>query len=83
MKELFKKKLLWSFVGGVPKINRFSARHEVPAVTLEAEAMSRAQSAVKRMAGALQKEFQRARQDQMTTEIVELATAAEVVAGQA
>jgi DNA-3-methyladenine glycosylase I len=34
--------LLWSFVGGVPKINRFSARHEVPAVTLEAEAMSRA-----------------------------------------
>lgn len=48
-----------------------------------AEAMSRAQSAVKRMAGALQKEFQRARQDQMTTEIVELATAAEVVAGQA
>ncbi len=33
---------LWSFVGGVPKINHFSARGEVPAVTPEAEAMSKA-----------------------------------------
>lgn len=44
-----------------------------------AEAMSRAQTAVKEMAGGLQQEFQRARQEQMTTEIVELATAAEAV----
>ena len=34
--------LLWSFVGGAPKINHFSGRHEVPAVTPEAEAMSKA-----------------------------------------
>ncbi|WP_342246962.1 DNA-3-methyladenine glycosylase I [Pseudomonas sp. OTU5201] len=34
--------LLWSFVGGKPKINHFSERGQVPAVTPEAEAMSRA-----------------------------------------
>ncbi|QKE65138.1 DNA-3-methyladenine glycosylase I [Aquipseudomonas campi] len=34
--------LLWSFVGGVPKINHFSGRGEVPAVTAQAEAMSKA-----------------------------------------
>lgn len=34
--------LLWSFVGGAPKINRFRERGEVPAVTPEAEAMSKA-----------------------------------------
>ncbi|WP_313517936.1 DNA-3-methyladenine glycosylase I [Pseudomonas sp.] len=34
--------LLWSFVGGRPKINHFSGRGDVPAVTPEAEAMSRA-----------------------------------------
>ncbi|MWV10876.1 DNA-3-methyladenine glycosylase I [Pseudomonas sp. R-28-1W-6] len=34
--------LLWSFVGGVPKINHFAGRGEVPAVTSEAEAMSKA-----------------------------------------
>ncbi|MBS7662736.1 DNA-3-methyladenine glycosylase I [Pseudomonas lalucatii] len=34
--------LLWSFVGGAPKVNHFAARGEVPAVTAEAEAMSRA-----------------------------------------
>jgi DNA-3-methyladenine glycosylase I len=33
---------LWSFVGGQPKINHFSGRGEVPAVTPEAEAMSKA-----------------------------------------
>lgn len=33
---------LWSFVGGQPRINRFAAIAEVPAVTPEAEAMSRA-----------------------------------------
>ncbi len=33
---------LWSFVGGQPKINRFTERHEFPAVTPEAEAMSKA-----------------------------------------
>lgn len=33
---------LWSFVGGQPKINRFATREQVPAVTAEAEAMSRA-----------------------------------------
>lgn len=33
--------LLWSFVGGRPKINHFSGRGDVPAVTPEAEAMSR------------------------------------------
>ena len=34
--------LLWSFVGGVPQINHFGGRGEVPATTAEAEAMSRA-----------------------------------------
>jgi len=34
--------LLWSFVGGQPKINHFSARSQVPALTAEAEAMSKA-----------------------------------------
>ncbi|MBD9426039.1 DNA-3-methyladenine glycosylase I [Pseudomonas sp. PDM15] len=34
--------LLWSFVGGAPKINHFGSRGEVPAVTPEAEAMSKA-----------------------------------------
>lgn len=34
--------LLWSFVGGAPKINHFSERSQMPAVTAEAEAMSRA-----------------------------------------
>ncbi|VXB01585.1 3-methyl-adenine DNA glycosylase I, constitutive [Pseudomonas sp. 8AS] len=34
--------LLWSFVGGAPRINHFRERSEVPAVTAEAEAMSRA-----------------------------------------
>ena len=34
--------LLWSFVGGAPKINHFSGRGQVPAVTPEAEAMSKA-----------------------------------------
>ncbi len=34
--------LLWSFVDGVPKINHFSGRDEVPVITLEAEAMSKA-----------------------------------------
>ena len=33
---------LWSFVGGAPKINRFESISQVPAVTAEAEAMSRA-----------------------------------------
>ncbi|BAU71699.1 DNA-3-methyladenine glycosylase I [Metapseudomonas furukawaii] len=33
--------LLWSFVGGVPKINHFNGRGEVPAITPEAEAMSK------------------------------------------
>ncbi len=33
---------LWSFVGGQPKINRFATIAQVPAVTPEAEAMSRA-----------------------------------------
>jgi len=33
---------LWSFVGGKPKINHFTERHEFPAVTPEAEAMSKA-----------------------------------------
>ncbi len=33
---------LWSFVGGQPKINHFSGRGDVPAVTPEAEAMSKA-----------------------------------------
>jgi len=34
--------LLWSFVGGAPKVNHFEGRGEVPAVTPEAEAMSKA-----------------------------------------
>ncbi|WP_025996513.1 DNA-3-methyladenine glycosylase I [Pseudomonas viridiflava] len=34
--------LLWSFVGGQPKINHFKDRSEVPAITAEAEAMSKA-----------------------------------------
>ncbi|WP_271409915.1 DNA-3-methyladenine glycosylase I [Pseudomonas sp. Q1-7] len=34
--------LLWSFVGGQPKVNHFSGRGDVPAVTPEAEAMSKA-----------------------------------------
>lgn len=34
--------LLWSFVGGTPLINHFRDRGEVPAVTAEAEAMSKA-----------------------------------------
>ena len=34
--------LLWSFVGGQPKINHFEDRSQVPAVTPEAEAMSKA-----------------------------------------
>ncbi|WP_375740787.1 DNA-3-methyladenine glycosylase I [Pseudomonas boanensis] len=34
--------LLWSFVGGRPRVNHFQGRGEVPAVTPEAEAMSRA-----------------------------------------
>ncbi|RJG12711.1 DNA-3-methyladenine glycosylase I [Pseudomonas cavernicola] len=33
---------LWSFVGGAPKINHFKDRSQVPAVTAEAEAMSKA-----------------------------------------
>lgn len=33
---------LWSFVGGAPKINHFEDRSQVPAVTAEAEAMSKA-----------------------------------------
>lgn len=33
---------LWSFVGGQPKINHFESSSQVPAVTVEAEAMSRA-----------------------------------------
>lgn len=32
---------LWSFVGGQPKINHFAGRAEVPAITPEAEAMSK------------------------------------------
>ena len=34
--------LLWSFVGGAPTINHFRARAEVPAITAQAEAMSKA-----------------------------------------
>ncbi len=33
---------LWSFVGGAPKINHFAERSDVPAITGEAEAMSKA-----------------------------------------
>ena len=32
---------LWSFVGGKPRINHFTERHEFPAVTPQAEAMSK------------------------------------------
>ncbi len=34
--------LLWSFVGGAVKINHFAGRSDVPAITAEAEAMSKA-----------------------------------------
>jgi DNA-3-methyladenine glycosylase I len=34
--------LLWSFVGGAPRVNHFGERSQMPAVTPEAEAMSRA-----------------------------------------
>ena len=33
---------LWSFVNGQPKVNHFESTRQVPAVTAEAEAMSRA-----------------------------------------
>jgi DNA-3-methyladenine glycosylase I len=33
--------LLWSFVGGQPKVNHFKDRSEVPAITPEAQAMSK------------------------------------------
>ncbi|MCG8908339.1 MULTISPECIES: DNA-3-methyladenine glycosylase I [Pseudomonas] len=33
---------LWSFVGGQPKVNHFNGHGDVPAVTPEAEAMSKA-----------------------------------------
>lgn len=33
---------LWSFVGGQPKINHYASSEEVPAVTVEAQTMSRA-----------------------------------------
>ncbi len=33
---------VWSFVGGKPKVNHFKDRSEVPAITPEAEAMSKA-----------------------------------------
>ncbi len=33
---------LWQFVGGAPRINHFTSIAEVPAITLEAEAMSKA-----------------------------------------
>jgi DNA-3-methyladenine glycosylase I len=35
-------KWLWSFVGGQPKINHFTGRSQVPAITPQAEAMSKA-----------------------------------------
>lgn len=35
-------KWLWSFVGGQPQINHFKDRSQVPAITPEAEAMSKA-----------------------------------------
>ena len=41
---------VWSFVGGEPKINRFERTDQVPAVSPEAEAMSRA---LKKPASAL------------------------------
>jgi DNA-3-methyladenine glycosylase I len=34
--------LLWSFVGGQPKINQFEAREQIPVLTAEAQAMSKA-----------------------------------------
>ena len=34
--------LLWSFVDGVPRINHFNERSQVPAITPQAETMSRA-----------------------------------------
>jgi len=34
--------LLWSFVGGVPKINHFCAHSQIPTITAEAQDMSRA-----------------------------------------
>jgi len=34
--------LLWSFVGGVPKVNHFGAHSQIPAITAEAQDMSRA-----------------------------------------
>lgn len=34
--------LLWSFVGGQPKINHFKSMQDIPAITPEAEAMSKA-----------------------------------------
>ena len=34
--------LLWSFVGGEPRVNHFKDRSEVPAITPEAQAMSKA-----------------------------------------
>lgn len=34
--------LLWSFAGGAAKINHFAGRSDVPAITAEAEAMSKA-----------------------------------------
>lgn len=34
--------LLWSFVGGAPKINHFSEHGQIPALTVEAQAMSKA-----------------------------------------
>ena len=41
--DVYKRKAwLWSFVGGAPKINHFSDRSQMPAVTPEAEAMSKA-----------------------------------------
>ncbi|MDB5981571.1 MAG: tag 1, partial [Pseudomonas sp.] len=35
-------KWLWSFVDGQPKINHFTGRNQVPAITPQAEAMSKA-----------------------------------------
>jgi len=35
-------RFLWSFVGGRPKVNAWTSLAEIPAVTAEAEAMSRA-----------------------------------------
>jgi DNA-3-methyladenine glycosylase I len=35
-------KWLWSFVGGEPKINHFTDRSQVPAITVQAETMSKA-----------------------------------------